>query len=170
MTELNKNILFQYFSGTESPLQKKLILEWLQDDANQETFYQWLEEWEKEHVQFMPDTAMASAKIMNKIDSLRGEAEEASVHSIVQKNSLFRIRKIWWVAASVVLVLGLSFYIFRDNINYIKYQTAYGQVKEFNLADGSHVVLNANSSLLVSRWKFEIGARDVILDGEAAFW
>lgn len=169
MTELNKNILFQYFSGTASPLQKKLILEWLQEYPNQEMFYQWLEEWEKEHLQFMPDTGMVLSKIINKIDCLHSEAKEISVHSIVQKKSLFRTRKIWWVAASVLLVLGLPLYIFRDNINYTKYQTAYGQVKEFNLADGSHVVLNANSSLLVPRWDFEKNDRDVILKGEAAF-
>lgn len=168
MTELNKNILFQYFSGTASPLQKKLILEWLQQDTNKELFYKSLEEWEKEHLQFIPNVARASSKILDKLDKLSVEST-SSVYTISQQKSPLRIGKSWWVAASVVFVLGLSLYIFRDNINYIQYQTTYAEVKEFTLSDGSHVVLNANSSLLVPRWGFNDEGRKVVLSGEAAF-
>lgn len=168
MTELNKNILFQYFSGEASPLQKKLIQEWLQDDTSQELFYKWLEEWEKEHLQFIPDVDMASEKIMNRLDKLSTESNSSAyIFSLKKRPS--GIRKTWWVAASVVFLLGLSLYIFHNNFNYIQYQTAYGEVKELTLADGSHVVLNANSSLLVPRWGFNEGDRKVELTGEADF-
>jgi len=169
MSELTKNTCFQYFSGNASPLQRKMILEWLEEDtSNQEIFYQWLAEWEAGHVQFIPDVANAANEILNRIDNVSMD----SVHPIEtreSKKSFWVQKRKWWVAASVLFVLAASFYLFQDNIRYVTYETAYEQVKEFNLSDGSHVVLNANSSLLIPRWGFETGDRDVTLKGEAAF-
>jgi transmembrane sensor len=86
------------------------------------------------------------------------------------RNLLPRASKTWWIAAaSVILALGFFAYGYRESILYVRYQTDFGEVAEFNLADGSHVVLNANSSLLVPRWDFNKGDRKVALDGEAAF-
>jgi ferric-dicitrate binding protein FerR (iron transport regulator) len=168
MTAFNEQILFQYFSGTASPLQKKLILEWLQEEANRELFYQYLEKWEKDHVQFIPGLEQATENIMHRLDHFPDTAD-MEADEPAHKTTVFPIRKRWWAAASLLLVLGLSYYIFQGSINYIRYQTAYGEVKEFTLADGSHVILNANSSLLVPRWKFKTGDRTVTLKGEAAF-
>ena len=169
MSELTKNTCFQYFSGNASPLQRKMILEWLEEDtSNQEIFHQWLAEWEAEYVQFIPDVANAASKVLNRIDNVSKD----SVHPIEtreSKKSFWVLKRKWWAAASVLFVLAASFYLFQDNIRYVTYETAYGQVKEFNLSDGSRVVLNANSSLLIPRWGFETGDRDVTLKGEAAF-
>ena len=52
---------------------------------------------------------------------------------------------------------------------YIQYETAYSVVREIILPDSSEVVLNAHSSLLVPRWSFNNGDRNVVLSGEAVF-
>jgi transmembrane sensor len=97
------------------------------------------------------------------------EPEIATTEAPV-KNMRPRATKTWWIAAaSIILALGLFAYSYRESILYVRYQTDFGEVAEFNLADGSHVVLNANSSLLVPRWGFNNGDRKVALDGEAAF-
>jgi transmembrane sensor len=170
MNELGKNIIFQYFSGTASPLQKKLILEWLQEKGNQELFYQWLEDWEKEHIQYIPDLASASQKLTDRLDNHAGinESDRPADRSYVQRH-LPSFRKMRWIAASVVIILAVAGFFIRGIPGHIRYRTAFGEVREFILSDGSHVVLNANSSLLVPRWGFEKGKREVELTGEAAF-
>lgn len=169
MNELTKNTCFQYFSGNVSPLQRKMILEWLEENSsNQEIFYQWLAEWESEHVQFMPDENAAAKEILNRLDCVSVDTVTPG-EMIFPKQSFWMLKRKWWVAASVLFVMAASLYLFQDNIRYAKYETVYREVKEFNLSDGSHVVLNANSSLLVPRWGFEKGDRDVTLKGEAAF-
>jgi transmembrane sensor len=98
-------------------------------------------------------------------------ANDAPITEVPVKNISARTTKTWWTAAAACVILALGFfaYGFRESILYVRYQTNFGEVAEFNLADGSHVVLNANSSLLVPRWGFNKGDRKVALQGEAAF-
>lgn len=67
MSELSKNTLFNFFAGHATPLQQKLIGEWMRQDKNEELYYEWLEEWEREHPQFLPDTEMALQAYMSRI-------------------------------------------------------------------------------------------------------
>lgn len=164
MKELSKNILFQYFSGTASPLQRKLILEWLQEEGNNEIFYCWLEEWEKEHRQFEPASSTGTAALMQNLHS--NEIPRAA--ETVKNAGRARLRTFFKIAAAV-LVLCLTGWLFRNNILYTHYETAYSDVQEIILPDNSEVVLNAHSTLLVPRWGFNNGDRKVVLSGEAVF-
>lgn len=82
-------------------------------------------------------------------------------------------RIFWSIAASLLLLVGLFFYLggtpeFLGNRE-IVYTTGFGERLEVELNDGSHVTLNANSEL---RWQEEWkakGAREAILKGEAFF-
>jgi transmembrane sensor len=163
-----KHVLFQYFSGTSSPLQKTMIEQWLQEERNQELFYQWLEEWEKEHVQFNPGITAAVTSVMNRIDEHPGTLA-GPVYTVRQLPIPLYRRKSWLAAASVLILLTCAFFLFNDRISRVKYHTVFGEVKEFTLSDGSHVILNANSTLLVPRFGFGKGNRRVELEGEAAF-
>ena len=49
-TITNKTVLYAYFSGTATPIQKKLIETWLAEADNQAQYYQWLHEWELAHL------------------------------------------------------------------------------------------------------------------------
>lgn len=167
MAEFNRNILFQYFSGSASPLQVKLIEEWLSQENNTEMFFKTLEAWEKENIQFMPDAEHAAALMKEKLLALPLTQPQNPAYAEKKRTSLIRSAKLWWAAASLI-ALTLALYIFRNELQYKKYQTAYGQVQEFALPDGSRVMLNANSSLMVPRFGFG-EAREVLLNGEAAF-
>ena len=81
-------------------------------------------------------------------------------------------RRYWWaVAASFLLIFGLSVGIYRSSgpDEYLTYRTGYNEVNKIVLDDGSQVTLNANTILKWKRdWK-EVGKRVAILEGEAYF-
>ena len=77
----------------------------------------------------------------------------------------------YWAAAAVVLMVSavaLGWWRYRANTD-LTYQTAYGKIQEIQLADGSVVTLNANSSLKVGNNLADSPVREVWLDGEAYF-
>jgi ferric-dicitrate binding protein FerR (iron transport regulator) len=78
----------------------------------------------------------------------------------------------WRQAAAVVvlLVMGTAGYLFLQNTTPLQqYNTAFGEVKTVVLPDGSHVKLNANSTLRIPAKWTTLGQREVWLDGEAYF-
>ncbi len=79
-------------------------------------------------------------------------------------------RPYWAAAAVVVLVMsaGLGWWVYEANTG-STYQTAYGKIQNVQLADGSMVTLNANSSLKVADDLATTPIREVWLDGEAYF-
>ena len=79
-------------------------------------------------------------------------------------------RPMWAVAATMLLVgsAGLGWWAYRAGSK-PTYQTAYGTIQTINLADGSRVTLNANSSLNVADNLADSPVREVWLDGEAYF-
>ena len=104
MKELSKNILFQYFSGVASPLQRKLILEWLQEEGNNELFYCWLEEWEKEHMQFVAASSAGAAGLMEKLHANVTRTTEQPV----KPAGFTRFSMLFKVAAAVLLVFSVA--------------------------------------------------------------
>jgi transmembrane sensor len=75
-----------------------------------------------------------------------------------------RFLKQYSVAASLLLLISVSFY-FMNNNSKITHKTNYGEILNIKLQDGSDVTLNSNSSL--SYYKNE--SRKVWLSGEAFF-
>jgi transmembrane sensor len=78
-------------------------------------------------------------------------------------------KRFQWFAAACVLVIvaGIALYTFRFQV--IEVHTAYGQVKEIKLADGSVVKLNANSTLRYNRNFLDKSVREIWIDGEGYF-
>ena len=80
-------------------------------------------------------------------------------------------RKAWYWSAAVVLVLlafGLTF-LFQGHSKTIQLATNYGQVKRDKLPDGTEVILNANTNLVLGKSWVEGNAREVWVKGEAFF-
>lgn len=80
-------------------------------------------------------------------------------------------RRRWWLsaaAAAIVLLVGGTLLLNTKANDDVKLNTAYGQIKQYNLPDGSNVMLNANSKLSMTAWK-EGADREVWIDGEAFF-
>lgn len=164
--ELTKYIVFAYFSGNATALQKQMIEKWLTDVQNVETYFEWLEEWEKINPQFIPETSEALRQVTEKVHQ-DNEIIPAYEENRVKVTS--RWKTVLWAAASV-LFMGFASYLGRDWLIYRTYETSFGELSRFSLEDSSTVVLNANSRLKVPRWGFGSATRQVYLEGEAEFF
>lgn len=179
---VNKTVLFDYFSGRVSPLQKKSVEGWLAKPDNRELYYQWLHEWELNWLQLSADWEPMYEKTMQRISSAASVSEATDVPRM---NSWAMHRPGSWLnrsgllAASVALVLLAGGWWFRDNLLYKTIRTGFGETRSLTLPDGSAVTLNANSGLRYPRfgfgeWTWAADAanqnpRTVVLTGEADF-
>ncbi|GAB4033713.1 FecR family protein [Spirosoma jeollabukense] len=169
-SEINKELLISHFARKTSPLQRELIAQWLQQRENEEQYYEWLEEWEIQHPQYLtqPERSLQRYSRFLAENPHTAEGEEISEPPIAPLPVRWYNRS-WLVAASALLILGLGALLFRHQILYQTYQTPFGESRFIRLADGSTVALQANSTLRVPRWGFGQKTRDVMLTGEANF-
>lgn len=163
-TEPSKQTIFHVFEGKATPLQRTLVEEWLSDAEHQELYFQWLEEWERSHPQFLPDTDAAYALSLQKRTQEPAVSFQATIHPLNQHRYFY-----WWAAAVLLLLTAAGIYRFQDALYFERYSTGYGEVRPLTLADGSRVTLNANTTLKVPRFFFKYGNRQVWLRGEAEF-
>lgn len=80
-----------------------------------------------------------------------------------------RRRNWWWSAAAAVLLVIAGTYFWTSLNGQSSIKTAYGQVTQKQLPDGSEVALNANSSISYSSGWNEGKEREVWIKGEAFF-
>jgi len=156
---INKQLLLNHFAGNSTPLQKKLIEEWLTFKENMELYYEWLDEWENDNAQFVVDDKKAFQKIF-------AEKDEVKIESNIPIRFLYKKLA---VAAVVIFLISCSFLLAKETIYNKTIDSAYGEVKLVILPDGSTVTLNANSSIKYSRFSFGDINREVYLNGEADF-
>ena len=175
---INKTLVFEYFAGNVSPLQKKTIEAWLAKPESRGLYYQWLHEWESNNLQLTTTWQTAFAQTRQRIQD---NNESQPIITLTTRN--------WWqpsgigrwlAAASVLLMLGIGAWLAGDVIRYKTIQTGFGETKHYVLPDGSVVDLNANSSIRFARFGFDsngflaflsgaAGTRWVALTGEADF-
>ncbi len=163
---IHKKILFDFFDGKATAIQRKHVEEWLRDSANEAFFFQCLDEWESLHPQYIPNASPALERFV----ALTKNAENQLVEQIPETEfepTRSRRTWVWGIAASVVLLLSSGF-LFQKNLFYESYRTGYAQTKSLYLADSTQVSLNANSTLWVPRWGFD-DKREVLLEGEGEF-
>lgn len=76
------------------------------------------------------------------------------------------------IASVLVILAGLSVYMYQHSTSKFQYgsayQTTYGEIKRFNLPDGTTVTLNACSLLKMAKG-YNRNNRDVYIQGEAYF-
>lgn len=165
---LSKQVIQNFFEGKTTRMQNILIQGWLENPANRELYFQWLEEWETENPQFTPDVESAYQRSLHTVHE-SAEVQEpgklAFPHLATLRGRLYVLK--WVAAASVFLALGA--YLLSDFWLYKQYETAYGEIRTVVLPDSSRVTLNANSVLHVPRFGFGSGTREVRLEGEAEF-
>jgi transmembrane sensor len=167
MNGMTKEAVFQFFAGHATAPQKRFIQEWLTDAKHVEIFYEWLEEWEDRHPQYVPDLDTAAEKYkatVNKCSTI----ETSTIHRVAtQGRSKIMYRLRWSFSIAAALLIG--FFIFHENILYTHFKTGNGEIRTVVLADQSSVILNANSDLRVPRFLSLISGRTVSLKGEAIF-
>jgi len=168
--EITKELIFEHFANRSTPLQRKQIDAWLHVEANEERYYQWLEEWENNNLEYLPQSDVL---IQRYLDYMHTQAVELPISDPIERAeprvSFRRFSAYWYAAAAILVLVGASLWIFRTDLAYQTYQTQYGEVKSWKLSDGSKVTLNANSTLKVPRWGFGQHNRKVHLQGEGFF-
>lgn len=164
---VNKNILFENFAGRATPLQKKLIEAWIQEPSNKELYYEWLDEWENQFIQILPDVDAALEKSLLKIEH---SEQVFSVTNQTTSPNFFNKNRTWFaIAATITVCISIGLFLGKNYILYQNYQTTFGEIEKIELSDGSQITLNANSSLKVPRFGFGNSIREVLLTGEANF-
>ncbi len=166
---VTKELIFSHFKRGSSPLQRELIGQWLREKANEEQYYEWLEEWENKHPQYLVQSDFAQRQFMDFVAENPPFAAKPIGVTPAATPFLMNINRRWWVAAACVFVLLIAGLMLRVPILNKTYATAASETRSFRLADGSAVSLGANSTLRVPRWGFGQHSREVILDGEADF-
>ena len=164
-----KNVLFDFFEGKATSLQRKLIEEWLTVPGNNVIFFQWLNEWESRHPQYLPNSEQALDDFKALLYDEGLQAPPLPLYKKTRVKSASIISRRWFLAASVVLLLGMTAAFFHRTIRYQQFQTGNASTKMVLLEDGTRVTLNANSNLYVPRWGFGSSHRQVLLEGEAEF-
>jgi transmembrane sensor len=166
--DIAKNIIFHTFEGKATPMQQKMVEEWLAKTENTELYFKWLEEWEKETPQFLPDGEQAYQTFLSKTDMALDEGKLAAGKQIASRRG--SIKTFWFrFAASIAIILGVGLWLSKEQILFKEYKTSFGEIKNITLPDESTVILNANSLLRVPRFGFGKSTREVFLQGEAEF-
>jgi transmembrane sensor len=167
------------YAGVEDLLTDESFLAW-HFRADTRSISQW-EEW----IAADPLHRARAAQAVEFLETLRFDEENLTVRQLSQAESrlLQKIREAtprhlqaapsrrWWIAAASVLLLATGVYAIRKMLTrpVPELHTAFGEVKESRLPDGSSVVVNADSKLVFSEgWK-DGKDREVWLTGEAFF-
>ena len=169
-TSITRELLFDYFAGRATSLQREMIKGWAKESANEELFYECLHEWEMRNPQYQADVLSAHEKYRRILYQAHPASEQEVERVINSPPTNTRSWLRWVAAASVLLLFSLgAMWKFQDQLLFQTYTTAYGEIQSILLADGSQVALNANSSLKVPRFGFGQSSRQVYLKGEANF-
>ncbi|MDR6197726.1 FecR domain-containing protein [Siphonobacter sp. SORGH_AS_0500] len=163
---INKQLIFEFLSGNATVLQRKQIDEWSQEPQNEELFYEWLQEWERTHLQYQADRDKAFEQYQEFLHHNQRPRQVSQETSFFRRWNLHRNWLFSSAAASVILVIGC--YYLGPQLLKQTYRTNFGQTQVVTLPDGSQVTLNANSTLKVPLFGFT-SHRQVWLEGEALF-
>ncbi len=167
-TDINKIMVFDYFAGNLTPLQRKKIENWLQSPQNEELFYLYLEEWENNNSEYEPDGDIALEQYVNYLNS---EEKEFSTSFLAkEKKGKFKPLTFRNIAASLLLFALIGLLATNELFYFKTYKNTNNEIQSLTLDDGTKVILNQNSSLKIHRWGLTKNTREVYLIGEAKFF
>jgi ferric-dicitrate binding protein FerR (iron transport regulator) len=96
-------------------------------------------------------------------------AIQADIQPENTKKVIIRKSKFWYIAASILILMGVSYGFWSQQSSLMTYRTAYGETREITLPDQSKVILNSNSTLeFEDNWS-QKSAREIYVSGEAFF-
>lgn len=157
MPPIDRILLEKYISGECSKEEEAQVHRWL--DANDVNDYPNVYSESKQ----AREAEAGWQRMTDQFDDIRAGSKE--------RRSFFKSH-FRAVASVIVILAGLSVYMYRHSVPKFQYgseyRTTYGEIKRFNLPDGTTVTLNACSVLEVAK-DYNRKNRDVYIKGEAYF-
>lgn len=155
-----KNLLERYFHGTCTPEEEEYVHEWFDQDEDII---------EDQNLLSQEEYNFKEEKIWNNLQLTLLNNNP----SFANKKKSINYSQIYKYAAMMIMLLGLIFEVnsYGNGVfwwNGDRYTTAYGEIKEISLKDGSVVTLNSMSELKVPK-NYEKSNRELFLTGEAYF-
>jgi len=148
---MNKELLERYIVGETNELEAAMIQNWLDEDAkNKEEYIEMKKMWDSLPKPLdVPDVDVDKAWA----DFKAVRDERASVVAAIPQKATPVIQWSWWLAASILLLCALGFYVFDQSHREEMFLSSMEQVRQESLPDGSVVTLNKNTELAYSsRW------------------
>ncbi|WP_312185913.1 FecR domain-containing protein [Sphingobacterium sp.] len=148
---MNKELLERYIVGETNELEAAMIQNWLEEDAkNKEEYIKMKKMWDSLPKPLdVPDVDVDKAWA----DFKAVRDERASVVAAIPQKATPVIQWSWWLAASILLLCALGFYVFDQSHREEMFLSSMEQVRQESLPDGSVVTLNKNTELAYSsRW------------------
>ncbi len=183
-SSLDKKIIFDFFDGNHTSIQRKMIEVWLENLENEEQYYKYLNEWESLNPQYLVDRAKGFNAIHEKLIQKESNASEI----VAFENERYNFKKIlrWSLVACVLLTIGWFGWSNFSKPNMVSYENLVyhtknetGEIYEkenqtsspllITLPDGSSVILQPSTKISYSPKEYNQERREVILSGEAFF-
>lgn len=172
--------MLKQFSSFEDVAADEDFLAWYAGAGNQQAAA-W-QAWLAQNPQYtsMVDEAVNFLNAISIKDKEVGSEQTEAAHQRLMQSlpgsaapviKLHSNRRRWWLSAAAAIILllaGSALFWKKSGDEPLKLNTAYGQVEQYKLPDGSEVMLNANSKLSMQDWK-EGTDREVWVEGEAFF-
>ncbi len=165
-------VAMAYFNGNATPLERRLIEDWLTTPEGVALYFSYLDDWERQQPQFYPDLEAARQRFgqfMSQSDKPERVIYPLPVATSARPKLVRTLRLRWLTGLAAALVLTLGLWLSTDSWYYTAQVSGNGQIRTFTLPDGSGIVLGANSALRYARFGFDRGPRRVWLTGEAEF-
>ena len=156
----------KHFSSFEEVAADEDFLAWF-TGANNQQATRW-KIWLAENSQYasLVDEAVHYLKSIRLSDQEVSPGQTEAAHERLMRSlqrdsvpvvKMNRAKTRWWLSAAAAVILliagALVWKSSGNNDERFKLNTAYGQVGQYNLPDGSEVMLNANSKLFMQKWK-----------------
>lgn len=168
------SLLQKYIENRCEEHELGLLLQWLKAPDNLENFNSVSSSlWNKLGEKYTYPDDKRIAELDNEVEVLltkiRNKQTISKKRNIISKNFLYRS------AAVLLLALGLSIgYLWLNNTNtsekitYTILSTTRGEIKDFSLADGTHIILNSESKIKVPS-DYNKNNRNIEMTGEGFF-
>jgi ferric-dicitrate binding protein FerR (iron transport regulator) len=155
-------LIRDYLSGKPSPEGEKLFNAWYASHDDESSPLDAVSETEKEKIRL---------EIFEKVRAVH-PAQPQKARKLPESLG-WKSSQRWYGIAAVwigLMMIPLAYFVYKaQQPEWVTYQTAYGEVENIILPDGSNVTLNANSQIRYAATWEENTHREVWLDGEAYF-
>lgn len=175
---MNKKLVFGFLDDNLTSIQRQSLEQWLKDPANEEDFYSYLHEYEKENKQYDVDVETKLVEVKERFMNVASGKPESPKHDWTYA----RKWKVGFAAAMVIMLLGVFFNNYHtknklfDSASLLSPDE--GEIERINnssvpqtviLPDNSSVILQPGAKINYSSEDFKKRKRVVFFEGVGFF-